>query len=151
MPTLVKDTGYEYRYIETKQKYSWLKEHFFIYLSNKCLQKNVDIHLALAIIDTESDGRNIVSRKNRNGTRDYGYFQVNSVHMSDTPLKLLNYITNIDYGVSYLSQCLKKAKGQKILACVYYNGGMNCNVKRYLTRKTGNYPLKVYSTYIKNL
>ncbi len=130
----------DYRF--AKDNFNWVKKDFYFYLDYKCKEKNIDPLFALAIAQVESGGKNIISKRNKNGSHDYGIFQVNEIH-TKKHFELLNYKHNIDKAMSYLNLCLKKAEGNKYLACIYYNGGINCNVNKY----TSPYPLRVLKKY----
>lgn len=130
-----------------KYNFKWVKKDFYRYLDYKCYKKNIDPLFMLSLAQVESRGRNIISKKNKNGSFDTGFFQINSVH-SDKPKELLNYKKNINKAVWYMNLCIKKAKGDKKLACVYYNAGLNCNVKKYLSsKKLRKYPKKILKIY----
>jgi len=137
-----------------KKNFKWLKKDFYNYLEYKCYKKNIDPIFILSLAQVESGGRNIRShRMNRNKTFDWGFFQINSVHSPKNPRRLLNYRVNIDIATWYLGKCLKKARGNKFLACIYYNGGTNCNVRRYM-KKNSAYPkriMKIYARCKKNI
>ena len=130
-----------------KSKFSWLKKDFYYYLDLRCKGKDIDPIFALSVVQHESNGKNIISKQNRNGSIDVGFFQINSVHMPKNPRKLLNYRLNTRKALWYMSLCLKKAKGDKYLACIYYNGGLNCNVRRYKRNKNKDYPKRILKTY----
>ena len=110
----------------------------------RSIEYDIPIELALCLIDAESSGRKIISRKNRNGTRDYGRFQINSCHMPDNPRQLLNDTVNSKYGFSYLKKCLLKSSGNLKEAIRMYNQGLNGTRKYY---KNWNYVEKVLMCY----
>jgi len=127
-----------------KYNFKWITKDFYFYLDNKCRQYGIDPLFALSIAQRESNGKNIVSRKNRNGTRDWGYFQVNGTHLPKNKRhQLLNYKTNINKAMWYLNLCLKKSRGNKKLACIYYNAGLNCKVYKYKK----SYPKDIVKMY----
>ena len=127
-----------------KDNFKWVKKDFYFYLDYKCKEKNIDPLFALAIAQVESGGKNIISKRNKNGTRDFGIFQVNSVWKKDSK-DLLNYKTNIDIAIPYLKKCMEKANNNKYIACIYYNAGMNCDISKYKSV----YPLKILEIYEK--
>ena len=132
-------------YKPMKNSFTWVKKDFYFHLQNTCKKYNIDPLFALSIAQAESGGRNVVSKRNKNGTRDFGIFQVNSVWEKRTYL-LLDYKINTNIAIAYLKQCLKKSKGDKYMACVYYNAGLNCNVKKYLQNRSA-YPNKILKKY----
>ena len=148
IPSIAHNSRILDEYSFAKDNFKWVKKKFYYYLDYKCMKKKIDPIFALAIAQTESGGKNVISRKNRNGSRDYGRFQVNSVHMPKRPRKLLNYKINIDKAMYYLGLALKKAKGDLGLACIYYNAGLNCNVGKYRrSKKLMKYPKKILRIY----
>ena len=133
-------------YKPMKNSFTWVKKDFYFHLQNTCKKYNIDPLFALSIAQAESGGRNVVSKRNKNGTRDFGIFQINSVHLPKTPYQLLDYKINTNKAMSILRECLKKAKGDKRLACAYYNAGTNCNVKKYFQQRSA-YPNKILKKY----
>ena len=71
------------------QKFSWLNDSLYDMYFYKGKKYNVSLQLALSIAQTESRGKKVISQKNKNGTRDYGRFQVNAIHCLGEPKKLL--------------------------------------------------------------
>ncbi len=129
-----------------KSKFKWLEKDFYTYLEYKCKKKGIDPLFMLSLIQVESGGKNVVSKKNGNKTRDFGFCQINSVHSPKNPRRLLNYKVNLNIGTWYIGKALKKAKGNLRLACIYYNGGLNCNVRKY---KNKWYPKRIVRIYNK--
>ena len=112
-------------------------------------KQNVDLAFIVSIIDAESYGRNIIGRRNRNGTRDYGIMQVNGVHEPKNPRKLLNISYNLQKGVGYIKYCTNKSvkrygKAEIKTIARLYNQGANGSEKRY---KNWKYVEKVYNNY----
>ena len=128
------DTDYKI----VRNRFRWVKRDFYEHLQKRCKLYDIDIFFALSIAQVESGGKNVVSKKNRNGTMDYGIFQVNSVHGIHR-----GYKKNIDIAMWYLRKCLKKSRGNKKIACIYYNCGLNCNLKSYKK----DYPRRVMDVY----
>ena len=112
-------------------EHSWLTERLYDLYVERSIQYEVPLKLALSVVEAESNGRKIISRMNRNGTRDYGRFQINSIHMPKNPKKLLNDYYNSEYGFWYLSKCLEKSKGNISETIRMYNQGINGNKKHY--------------------
>lgn len=108
------------------QKFPWLKgkKWLFSLYVKRSRQYGVPLKLALSLITYESGGRNVISRKNRNGTRDYGRMQINSVHMPRNPRALLNDWVNSQKGFWYLGAAMKKAHGNIYTAVRLYNQGL---------------------------
>lgn len=106
------------------KEFPWLTPKLFRLYTKRSIQYKVPLKLALSLIQYESGGRNVVSRKNRNGTRDWGRMQINSVHMPKNPQKLLNDWTNSKIGFWYLGRALKKSRGNMYTAVRLYNQGL---------------------------
>jgi soluble lytic murein transglycosylase-like protein len=131
-------------------QYRWLTHEIYFFINKYSKKYNVDEKLICAMIQRESNGKNVRSRRNRNGSRDYGLMQINSVHSPRNVKSLYSYDKNIRIGVWYLSLCLKKSKGNVKLACIYYNGGLNCNVQKYKKNRARyrNYICSIYKNYM---
>jgi hypothetical protein len=112
------------------KKYKWLNNNLYNIYYFRSMQFNVDIELALSIIYAESNGKKVVSRMNKNLTRDYGRMQINSIHLTENPYRLLDDKINSFYGFSYLSQCCKKSKNLKDIIRMY-NQGIYGNKRNY--------------------
>ena len=54
---------YSYEYL--KGHFKWLTVDMYKYIKGKCYQTKIPINLVLAIIETESSGRNIISKANK--------------------------------------------------------------------------------------
>lgn len=54
-----------------QKQYSWLNKTLYKIYKMRSEQYNVPLKFALCVIKNESNGRNTISRLNRNGTRDY--------------------------------------------------------------------------------
>lgn len=137
-------------YKRYKQNYQWLTKSIYIYVRDESKKYDISISLIFAIIDVESQGRNIISKKNKNGSKDYGLMQVNSVH-EKYPRKLLNIKYNIKKGISYLNDCFnmsQKRYGHVHITTIIrlYNQGFNGKVKYY---KNWKYVDKIYNNWRK--
>ena len=128
------------------ESHSWLDDKLYNLYKSQSEKYKVPIEIAISVVQVESHGKNVVSRKNSNGTRDYGFFQINSVHKPDNPRKLLDHLENSKFGFWYLSQCLKKSHGHLPEAIRMYNGGLNNNRKYY---KNWAYEQKILKNYLK--
>lgn len=113
------------------KKYSWLNSRLYNLYKCRSIEYKVPLTLALSLINAESKGKNIISKKNKNGTRDYGRMQINSVHKLNNPRKLLNDKINSKYGFWYLSKCFNKSIGNIPYAIRMYNQGLNGKKKHY--------------------
>jgi soluble lytic murein transglycosylase-like protein len=100
--------------------------------------------LVCAIGQVESGWKNVIGKKNSNGTYDFGYMQVNSVHRKSNPYELLNPKTNIQFACSYLAICYKKARGDIKLTAYYYNRGYMAKLKGF---NKSAYKERVYKQY----
>jgi hypothetical protein len=125
-------------------RYSWMTENLYKLYKKRSIKYNVPIKLAISVVNAESNGRIVISRKNKNGTRDYGRFQINSLHMKNNPKSLLQDSINSKYGFWYLFLCLKKAKGDLIDTVRMYNQGSNGKAHKY---KNWEYVIKVLKEY----
>lgn len=89
-----------------------------------------------SVIEVESNGRNVVSRENRNKTRDYGVMQINSwwepvLKDHDIGLKdLMNVCTNIAVG-SWLLRYSFSMTGEWREAVAAYHAGYGNRKKGY--------------------
>ncbi len=149
IPSIAHNSRIADEYQFAKSKFKWVERDFYYYLDYRCNKKKIDILFALSLAQAESDGRNVRSRKkNKNGTYDWSRFQINELHMPKNPRRLLNDRIQINLATWYLGMALKKAKGDLELACIYYNGGLNCNVSAYRNSKElMEYPKKILKIY----
>lgn len=125
------------------KKYSWMSKKLYTLYRSRSIQFKVPLKLAVCVVQTESHGKKIVSRLNSNGTRDFGRFQVNQVHMPKTPYRLWYDYTNSKYGFMYLKMCLNKSKYLPDTIRMY-NQGLN-GIKKYY--KNWKYVDKVIECY----
>jgi len=133
---------------QLRSHYKWLYNNklYFAILENAC-KKELEPELICAIIEAESNGRNLIGKKNKNGTRDYGFMQTNEVHCPENPLKLLEINFGIHKGTNYLMWAYKKAKGNIKITAQFYNGGLNhpINTKNKWVKKYANKVVKYYN------
>ncbi len=125
-------------------RHPWLTNKLYKLYKQRSIEYNVPLKLAVKIVNVESNGRIVISRKNKNGTRDYGRFQINSIHMKNNPKSLLQDSINSKYGFWYLSLCLKKSKRDLIDTVRMYNQGSNGKAHKY---KNWKYVVKVLKEY----
>lgn len=128
------------------EKYSWMGEKLYNLYKARSLEFGVSMRLATCLVQTESHGKIVVSKKNENGTRDYGRFQVNSVHKPVNTRELLWDRTNSRYGFSYLSKCIRKDHLPDAIRL--YNQGLNGKRKNY---KNWKYVGKILGCYIQDI
>jgi soluble lytic murein transglycosylase-like protein len=116
-----------------QEKYKWLDITIYELIQNISNKEQVDSRIIFPLIQAESNGRNIISQKRYNGTRDYGIMQINSCHVRNKKdaKKLLHKNINIYYGVKYLKKCLVKSDYNYMQALRMYNQGMYSNEKKY--------------------
>lgn len=126
------------------KKHAWLNNKLYKLYQDRSRNYMVPIDLATSVVNAESNGRNVISRANNNGSRDYGRFQVNSIHLPSSPRKLLCDKINSKFGFMYLSLCLKKSKNNISETIRMYNQGLNGNKKYY---KNWKYVEKVLICY----
>lgn len=126
--------------VGTKQSTAYIKK----LIVDEARRQGVPEYLALAVAAHESGFNNIaVSRKNTDGSRDHGVFQLN-----DKYHKLRNVydpIENIRYGIGMLRNGLKKNNGDVFKTLSDYNAGANATGKG---RRQGNsYAQKVMNLF----
>lgn len=131
-------------YSALRTHYQWMTPQLFRIIDTSSKKHGIDPHLISAVIHAESRGQNVVSRVNKNGTRDYGYCQINSVHRPEQPESFLDPETNIDMGCRFLSYCMKKG-GNDYEAVRMYNAGPNSRPGKSKNQK---YVLKVLAAYM---
>jgi Transglycosylase SLT domain len=114
----------ELDYQVLRKKYKWLKPGLYNLYKKRAAEYRIPLNLALAVIHAESRGKNVISKKNKNGSRDWGRMQVNSIHMKRNPRLLLNDKINSRVGFWYLSAAYKKS-GYNLKETVrLYNQGL---------------------------
>lgn len=126
--------------VGTKQSTAYIKK----LIVDEARKQGIPEYLALAVAAHESGFNNIaVSRKNTDGSRDHGVFQLN-----DKYHKLKNVydpIENIRYGIGMLKNGLKRNNGDVFKTLSDYNAGANATGKG---RRQGNsYAQKVMNLF----
>lgn len=108
------------RSVGTKQSIEYIKK----LIVEEARRQGVPEYLALAVAAQESGFNNVaVSKKNKDGSRDHGVFQLNDRYHK---LKdVYNPIENIRYGIGMLKAGLKKNKGNIAKTLSDYNAGAN--------------------------
>ena len=115
------------------------------YISKKY---DIPLELTLSIISVESNFTNVISRKNRNGSRDYGYMQINNfAHPEVSSKRLMKIEINIEVGVKYLQYCLKVSNNDLATAVKMYNAGVSRIKKGIVPKSTQKYCSKVLNSY----
>jgi len=151
--TLYQNEFYMNEFVELSSHYTWINSINYKIIRKNAIKHDVPIELVCAVIQAESNGRNIRSSKNSNGTRDHGYMQINEIHLQS---KYFNHINdfydinkNIEFGCIYLKKCLTKATVNDIIsytdAIRMYNQGLSGERHKY---KNYNYVLKVYRNFV---
>ena len=143
-------------FIALSSYYSWLDSNRYRLIYKYSKVHDVSPKLVCAVINVESSGKNVISRKNSNGTRDYGIMQINDTHLESSFFEskndLLDVEKNIAFGCRYLGLCSVKATKNNVVSYTdvirLYNQGINGNREYY---KNYNYVLKVYNNYIETL
>ena len=98
--------------------------------------------LALAVAQQESSFNPNATATNKNGSTDYGVFQINSSNLSSlglNPTSVMDPSTNIDAGVSMLSSLLAQYGGNTTLALEAYNAGPNAVASGNIPSSTQSY------------
>ena len=121
-------------YNNLKKYYKWLDIKIYHCIHQAAGKYNISVKLTCAVIQQESGSycnnnlKKMVKVKSSAGA--IGIMQVMPFHI-DIPIKLMNYRTNINKGVWYLSECLIKSKQNISQACRMYNAGINNKEKTY--------------------
>ena len=90
-------------------------------LFNACIKYRVPFEIALAVATVESGcDHNIRDNRNKNGTRDIGYMQLNSLYHDERAARDIEW--NIYSGVKYLRKMYEET-GSWMAAIVRYNAG----------------------------
>jgi len=118
-------------YIKLQSQFNWLDKDLYLLLLEKSSEHKLNIKFICSVIQHESGGQNVVSKQNKNLSRDYGIMQVNEIHYQRNPQMLLNRIINVRIGTAYLAMCYEKANGDFAKTVRYYNGGPNCSEGAY--------------------
>lgn len=96
-------------------------------ISNAAQQAGVPTALALAIAQQESGfNPSALNTANRNGTSDYGVFQINDINLPAlglTPTTAMDPATNINAGVSLLAQLQSQYGTDTASIAAAYNAG----------------------------
>ena len=94
-------------------------------ITSAALSAGVDPALALAVAQQESSfNPNAVSPTNKNGTTDYGLFQLNSANLSAWGVtNPLDPTQNINAGIAYLAQLQQQYGGDVQTMLWAYNAG----------------------------
>ncbi|EMZ2428561.1 transglycosylase SLT domain-containing protein [Escherichia coli] len=94
------------------------------YAQEYAKKKGLDPDYALAIMDMESSGNpSAISKRGAKGV--YQLFPAAIKDVGGDPSKAMDWKANTTYGIDYLSQKVKEAGGDYILAAGYFNQGKN--------------------------
>lgn len=94
-------------------------EHMQIMI-NEARKRGIEVSLVLALVVQESSFRENVINRNRNGTYDYGYFQLNNRWHEQHKE---NVTSHIKAGLDHLKWCLTTESGNVVRALSRYNTG----------------------------
>jgi len=83
-------------------------------------KRGIEPTLAIALVVRESSFRENAVNRNRNGTYDYGYFQLNSRWHNQYKEDVFSHIRT---GLDYLKWCLETENGNVVRALSRYNTG----------------------------
>ena len=135
------------QFVKMKQKYEWLNKDLFTTVLRESRRNDLRTHLMMSLIQVESGGKNVISRMNKNLTRDYGIMQINSSNLNknEDVRILMNPQINIAKGCAYFRFCLDIANQDKSIAIRFYNSGPNG--KKHLYRNWA-YVDRVFGNYI---
>ena len=93
---------------------------------------SLPVGLLVAVVLAESGGRNIISRRRYNGSRDHGVMQINAHHLSKRRLALLLTLeVNTDRGASILASSRSRCAGR---ACRCLEAHDNWNSRTWCGR-----------------
>ena len=109
---------------EMSHKYEWVDSQNFLPIYNNSILNDLDYRYVCALITAESNGKNVISRKNRNGTRDVGLMQVNCF-TDEEILKYKDLNAGIKEGTVRLKKAVEKSAGNLAEATRLYNQGIN--------------------------
>jgi len=87
---------------------------------SSALKNKIDPTLAIAVVIIESSFRKNAIHHNRDGSEDYGYFQLNGRWHKQHKNNLAQHI---ETGVKYLEWCLKSSERNEAKALSLYNTG----------------------------
>lgn len=107
------------RYSEALSEYNPNLEHMQIMI-DEARKRGIEPSLVLALVAQESSFRESVVNRNRNGTYDYGYFQLNNrwheQHKGNVP-------SHIKTALDHLKWCFQTENGDVVRALSRYNTG----------------------------
>lgn len=126
-------------------KFPWLSYTYYKLIKKQSIYKKISIELGIAIIETETQGRNVIGSQNKNGTYDYGLAQINEVHCKNPKILLIPEI-NIKFLFYYLHLCTIKSNNDLLHTIRLYNQGVNASAHTY---KNWEYVAKVLYHYIR--
>jgi hypothetical protein len=105
----------------------------------QCLIQKVPVNVAFALAWNESKFYyKAVSAINRNGSRDWGLFQLNDYVYKWKVSDFFNINKNITAGVSHLKQCLENNTNVQ-MALTEYNAGMRTIINNNIPNSTREY------------
>lgn len=124
---------------EQNQKINYLSKYSGNWLITKKLleysdKHNIDYKLVFALVKKESSfnykAKNI---KNKNGSKDYGLFQLNShVYKNYTEKELLDLDINIDLGIKHLKYAYELSDNNIKNTVIIYNAGYGSFLKQVI-------------------
>lgn len=99
-------------------------------ITNKATERGIDPKIAHAIAMTESSGNANAMNKNRNGTSDYGLFQVNSSNLKPgEEEQAFDPEFNTSRGLDIYKEGLDRFNGNEAMALYSYNHGIRAAEK----------------------
>ena len=137
------------QYKRLSMQYEWLTVNLYNVILYESKVADFDPKLIAAIIHVESQGRNIISKRNSDRSYDIGYCQYNTKNMKKGEERLyLNPNINIRSGISYFKDCIKVSNGRLDDSIRLYNQGINGERKKY---KKWPYVKRVFHNYYRSL
>jgi len=103
------------------------KEHIKI-IVDESKKEGLDIFLVLALVQEESKFKYNALNYNKNGSNDYGYFQINNEYH---PQYRKDIKKHIQYGVKFLKYCIERENYNLERALSRYNSGSPVKSKKY--------------------
>lgn len=95
-----------------------------VIIIKKAIEMKVPVNIAFSLVWQESKFVvNEISPKNRNGSRDWGLFQLNDTYYKWNRREFFNIKKNVTAGVTHLEYCLDEM-GEMPLALAAYNVGV---------------------------
>lgn len=155
--------GIEHYFIEKNRNYyeealvseieSYLKvvpEKYRAFVVRTCQKYDVPVLYYVKLVQAETGWRNVISRPNRNGTRDYGIAQINGsniaffdrIYFPDREFDVMNPFHNLEVSIKHLSALYSQLRNWR-LSVASYNCGLGAVLKNRIPNSTQLYVQKI--------